>query len=73
VRASELQVAIDEEFGALGAALMADLALRGLGGRTGAEALEAGVPARQVWAAICEAKDVPMARRHGRGMRAPQR
>ncbi|WP_306233584.1 DUF3046 domain-containing protein [Agrococcus beijingensis] len=73
MRASELQIAIDEEFGALGAALMADLALRGLGGRTAAEALAAGVPARQVWAAICEAKDVPVSRRHGRGMRAPQR
>ncbi len=73
MRTSELQIAIAEEFGALGSVLMADLTLRGLGGRTGAEALAAGVPARQVWKALCEAKDVPAERRHGRGLREPQR
>lgn len=73
MRSSELQIAISEEFGALGSVLMTDLTLGSLGGRTGAEALAAGVPARQVWAAICDAKDVPAERRHGRGLREPQR
>lgn len=73
MRTSELQIAISEEFGALGSVLMTDLTLRSLGGRTGAEALAAGVPARQVWRALCDAKDVPADRRHGRGLREPQR
>ena len=73
MRKSELQIAITEEFGTLGSALMADLALRSLGGRTGAEALAAGVPARDVWRALCDAKEVPANRRHGRGLREPQR
>lgn len=73
MRASELQLAIDEEFGPLGAVLMTDLTLSSLGGRTGREALAAGVPARQVWHAICDAKDVPLERRHGRGMRTQAR
>lgn len=73
MRTSELQIAISEEFGALGSVLMTDLTLRSLGGRTGAEALAAGVPARQVWRALCDAKDVPSDRRHGRGLREPQR
>ena len=73
MRASELQLAVQEEFGALGAVLMTDLTLSSLGGRTGAEALAAGVPARRVWQALCDAKDVPADRRHGRGLREPQR
>ena len=73
MRSSELQIAISEEFGALGSVLMTDLTLGSLGGRTGAEALAAGVPARRVWQALCDAKDVPADRRHGRGLREPQR
>lgn len=73
MRTSELQIAIEEEFGALGAVLMTDTTLGSLGGRTGAEALAAGVSARDVWRALCDAKDVPASRRHGRGMREPQR
>jgi len=30
-----------------------------LGGRTAAEAIEAGVPVRTVWLEICQAYDVP--------------
>jgi hypothetical protein len=30
-----------------------------LGGRTAAEALDAGVPPKQVWAAVAEALDLP--------------
>lgn len=73
MRTSELQIAVAEEFGALGSVLMADLTLRGLGGRTGVEALAAGVSAREVWRALCDAKEVPADRRHGRGLREPQR
>ncbi|MCH1883612.1 DUF3046 domain-containing protein [Agrococcus sp. ARC_14] len=73
MRTSELQIALTEEFGALGAVLMADLTLGSLGGRTGAEALASGMPARQVWQALCDAKDVPADRRHGRGLRDPRR
>ena len=73
MRGSELQLAVQEEFCALGAVLMTDLTLSSQGGRTGAEALAAGVPARRVWQALCDAKDVPADRRHGRGLREPQR
>lgn len=71
MRSSELQLAVTEEFGALGAVLMTDTTLRSLGGRTATEALAAGVPARQIWQALCDAKDVPIERRHGRGVREP--
>ena len=30
-----------------------------LGGRSAVEAIDAGVPVRRVWLAICEAYDVP--------------
>ena len=73
MRASELQLALEEEFGSLGAVLMEDTTLSSLGGRTGAAALADGVPPRQVWQAICDAKDVPIARRHGRGVREARR
>ncbi|MCR8670363.1 DUF3046 domain-containing protein [Agrococcus sp. HG114] len=69
MRLRELQLAIDEEFGSLGSVLMQDTTLASLGGRTGDEALAAGVPARDVWLALCDAKDVPRERRHGRGLR----
>lgn len=71
MRASELRLALAEEFGERAPTLMGDLVLGRLGSRTGDEALDAGVPARDVWAALCEAQDVPVDRRHGRGMRRP--
>jgi hypothetical protein len=36
-----------------------------LGGRTAVEALEAGIPPREVWLALCADMDVPEERRHG--------
>ena len=30
------------------------------------EALDAGLPPRDVWLALCDAQDVPEARRHGK-------
>lgn len=73
MRTSELQRAVDDEFGQLGDVLLADLVLPGLADRTGRQALADGVPPRTVWLALCEAQDVPDPRRHGAGRRAPQR
>ena len=36
-----------------------DFSLAQLGGRTAHEALEAGVPAKEVWLALCEVFEVP--------------
>ncbi|RLP77786.1 DUF3046 domain-containing protein [Mycetocola tolaasinivorans] len=67
---SELRHAIAAEFGAgYGDVLMRDLALRDLGGRSGEDALRAGVPARDVWLALCRENDVP--RERWDGMRLP--
>ncbi|MGL5860350.1 MAG: DUF3046 domain-containing protein [Phycicoccus sp.] len=56
-----------EEFGATYAeSLASSVVLSALGGRTARSALDAGVPPRDVWAALCEAMDVPEERRHGR-------
>ncbi|MGL5867114.1 MAG: DUF3046 domain-containing protein [Dermatophilaceae bacterium] len=56
-----------EEFGAAYAdSLAASQVMAALGGRTAREALDAGIPPREVWAALCDAADVPEERRHGR-------
>lgn len=50
---------MDAAFGpARARALADDLVLADLGGRTPSEALAAGVPARTVWDAMCEAMDL---------------
>ncbi len=68
MRKSEFALAVAEEFGAeYGRVLTADLAIAELGGRTADAALAAGVPAREVWLALCRAADVPESRWHGRG------
>jgi hypothetical protein len=55
---------MEGEFGALRAAsLSRDHVFAELGGRTVEEALEAGIDPREVWLAVCEAYDVPPARR----------
>jgi hypothetical protein len=41
-----------------------DLVLAQLGGRTVVDALNAGVEAAVVWAAVCEAVEVPVRDRH---------
>ena len=41
-----------------------DLVLAQLGGRTVVEALDAGTEAAVVWAAVCEAVEVPVRERH---------
>ena len=68
MKVSEFRTAVDEEFGAvLGRVLVMDLVLDDVGGRTAAEALEAGVPTVDVWRALCIANQVPAERWHGRG------
>ncbi|ALJ21042.1 DUF3046 domain-containing protein [Microbacterium sp. No. 7] len=73
MRLSEFARAVETEFGARGAVLVSDLALSEIGNRTAAEALDAGVPAREVWLALCVETDVPPSRRHGAGLREPRR
>jgi hypothetical protein len=73
VRRSEFLRAVDDEFGARGESLVADLVLTGLGHRTAAEALAAGVAPREVWLALCAETDVPAERRYGAGRLEPRR
>lgn len=73
MRLREFRRAVAEEFGDRGPALTADLVLGALDGRTADEALAAGVDAAAVWLALCEASDVPPARRHGVGLAEPPR
>ncbi len=66
VRHSEFWRLMDDEFGAgYARSVASDQVLAALGSRTAAEALEAGVPPREVWAAVCEAMHVPEERRLG--------
>ncbi len=58
---------MEDEFGPVYAtSLASDQALDAFGGRTAHEALGAGTPPREVWLALCDALDVPAARRHGK-------
>lgn len=53
-----------DEFGATRAEMLAkDHVLGGLGGRTVEEALEAGMPAKEIWAQVCTEFEVPVERR----------
>ncbi|MDI6944538.1 MULTISPECIES: DUF3046 domain-containing protein [Microbacterium] len=72
MRRSEFLRAVDAEFGGRAASLVHDLVLTGIG-RTAQEALEAGVPPRDIWEALCIETDVPPARRHGVGRLEPRR
>ena len=70
MRLSQFWTFMNDEFGATYAASLArDVTLAALGGRTAQEALDAGVPPRQVWIALCDAQDVPESRRHGKDVR----
>lgn len=64
VRLTQFRELMTDEFGAARAAAVArDHVLAALGGRTVEEALEAGLDPRRVWLAVCDAYDVPAARR----------
>ncbi len=73
MRRSEFLRAVEDEFGARSVALMTDLVLGAVGNRTASEALDAGVPPRDIWLALCDENDVPPARRYGVGRLEPRR
>lgn len=73
MRRSEFNRAVSDEFGLRGDALVVDLVLPAVGGRTAAEAMKAGVPPREVWLALCAETDVPPERRYGAGRLEPKR
>lgn len=72
MKRSEFLRAVDDEFGPRATSLLADLVLAPLG-RTADEAIADGVAPREVWMALCEEADVPVARRHGAGRLEPKR
>ncbi len=73
MRVSEFWRAVDQVFGeAYGSVVTRDVVLEGLGGRSAVDALAAGVDARRVWDALCDSQEVPMDRRHGKGLAEPQ-
>jgi hypothetical protein len=64
VRLTYFRELMEGEFGAARAAAVSrDHVFAELDGRTVEEALEAGVEPRDVWLAVCNAYDVPPARR----------
>lgn len=73
MRRSEFLRAVSDEFGARGPALLSDLVLSDVGNRTASAAIDAGVPPREVWLALCAETDVPLNRRHGAGRLEPRR
>ena len=74
MRVSEFWTAVADEFGeAYGVVLANDQVLGSFGSLTATQALSRGVPARQVWTALCDAMDVPLERRYGVGQREPKK
>lgn len=74
MKVSEFHRAVDDEFGVVqGRMLVRELVIDELTGRTADQALSAGVPAGDVWFALCRANDVPKSRWHGRGTVAAPR
>lgn len=74
MRLSEFWRAVSDEFGeAYGRVLVNDLVLSEIGSVTSAEALRKGIPARDVWFALCKAVDVPQSRWYGVGLPEPKK
>lgn len=73
MRRSEFDRAVADEFGARAGAVVNDLFLSRVGGRTAAQAIAAGVDPREVWLALCDELDVPAERRYGVGRLEPRR
>ncbi|MGY1814694.1 DUF3046 domain-containing protein [Blastococcus sp. SYSU D00820] len=60
MRLQEFWSRLDDQFGSMRAQTVArDHVFSALGGRTALDAIEAGLPVRRVWLAICEEYDVP--------------
>lgn len=60
MRLQEFWRRLDAQFGTMRAQSVArDHVFSVLGGRSAAEAIDAGVPVRTVWLAVCEEFDVP--------------
>ncbi|WP_144711148.1 DUF3046 domain-containing protein [Curtobacterium pusillum] len=73
MRVSEFWRAVDQVFGeAYGAVVTRDVVLEELGGRSAFDALAAGIDARRVWDALCDSQDVPLDKRHGKGLAEPR-
>jgi hypothetical protein len=73
MRRSEFDRAVVDEFGPQAGVLTTDLSLSQLGDRTAIQALDAGIPPREVWLALCAETDVPPERRYGVGRLEPRR
>jgi hypothetical protein len=74
MKLSEFQRAVVDEFGsAYGQALMTDLVLGRLSGRTAQQAIDDGVAPRDVWIALCQETGVPPSNWHGAGKPTPKR
>ncbi len=64
VRLQDFWSRLDRQFGSMRAqSVTRDHVFTVLGGRTAVEAIEAGVPVRKVWLAICEEYEVPVKER----------
>jgi hypothetical protein len=64
VRLQEFWSRLDQRFGSMRAQTVArDHVFGALGGRTAVEAIDAGLPVRRVWLAICEEYEVPVKER----------
>ncbi|QNO38884.1 DUF3046 domain-containing protein [Protaetiibacter sp. SSC-01] len=72
MKVSEFHRAVADEFGPFGRVLVRDSVIVALGNRTPEAALAAGIPARDVWLALCRAQEVPRERWHGAGLRDPR-
>ena len=60
MRLQEFWARLDRQFGTMRAQSVArDHVFSTLGGRTAVDAIDAGLPVRKVWLAICEAYEVP--------------
>lgn len=71
MRRSEFDRAVTDEFGARASTVVDDLILSAFGERSARDALNAGVPPREVWLALCTEMDVPLDRRYGVGRLEP--
>lgn len=72
MRLSEFQRAVAEEFGeSYASVLIRDHWITALQGTAG-DAMQRGVPLRDIWQHLCAEMDVPLARRYGRGLRDPK-